>query len=42
MAENRKPVAIIDDTISEPVDKSIFDMSVEATYFAGREIYRKP
>lgn len=33
---------IVDGRIPEPADRSLFEMSVQATYFAGREVYRKP
>jgi predicted amidohydrolase YtcJ len=33
---------IVDRKIPEPADRSLFQASVEATYFAGREVYRKP
>jgi predicted amidohydrolase YtcJ len=33
---------IVDRKIPEPADRSLFQASVEATYFSGREVYRRP
>ncbi|MDT8399551.1 MAG: amidohydrolase family protein [Pseudomonadales bacterium] len=33
---------VVDRRIPEPADKSLFDMAIEASYFAGQEVYRKP
>ncbi len=33
---------VLDGTVPAPMDESFRDLSVEATYFAGREVYAKP
>lgn len=33
---------VIDGTLSDPLDRSIRERKVEATYLAGNEVYRRP